>query len=140
VPRNSKLERERELADNACLLRWWNAWHREQLEQALDGMHGDIMRGLMAQLKDLRSARALVDFISARDWSRVDANTRMIALHEINNAIAKLRESQGAPFVDDPLPGQPDNAFRIIKNLFNSFPSRAGERAAASGKSEIVES
>jgi len=76
----------------------------------------------MAQLKDLHSARALVDFISARDWSRVDANTRMIALHEINRAIAALRSKSGLPFVDDLLPGQPDNAYRIIKNLFNSFP------------------
>jgi hypothetical protein len=118
----SQSKKDKKLADDARLMRWWSAWHREQLEQALDGMHGDIMRGLMAQLKDLHSARALVDFISARDWSRVDANTRMIALHEINRAIAALRSKSGLPFVDDLLPGQPDNAYRIIKNLFNSFP------------------
>lgn len=118
----SQSKKDKKLADDARLMRWWSAWHREQLEQALDGMHGDIMRGLMAQLKDLHSARALVDFISARDWSRVDANTRMIALHEINRAITALRSKSGLPFVDDPLPGQPDNAYRIIKNLFNSFP------------------
>ena len=118
----SQSKKDKKLADDARLMRWWSAWHREQLEQALDGMHGDIMRGLMAQLKDLHSARALVDFISARDWSRVDANTRMIALHAINRAIAALRSKSGLPFVDDLLPGQPDNAYRIIKNLFNSFP------------------
>jgi hypothetical protein len=120
--RRRKSEKDKKLADDARLMHWWAAWHREQLEQALDGMHGDIMRGLMAQLKDLRSARVLVDFISARDWSRIDANTRMVALHEINRAIAALRSKLGLPFVDDPLPGQPDNAFRIIKSLFNSFP------------------
>ena len=120
--RRPSTKEQKKLADDARLMRWWSAWHREQLEQALDGMHGDIMRGLMAQLKDLRSARVLVDFISAHDWSRVDANTRMIALHEINRAIAALRSKSGLPFVDDPLPGQPDNAFRIIKNLLNNFP------------------
>src|SRR5262249_53596943 len=98
--RNFKQERERELGGKQRLVRWWRAWHREQLEQALDGMHGDTMRGLMAQLKDLHSARALVDFISARDWSRIDANTRMIALHEISQAICRLRESQGLPALD----------------------------------------
>src|SRR5262245_65609165 len=104
--RRRQSERDKELRDNARLLRWWKAWHREQLEQALDGMHGDIMRGLMAQLKDLRSARELVEFISARDWSRVDANTRIVALHEINRAITKLRERMELTTIDDALPGQ----------------------------------
>jgi hypothetical protein len=121
--RNSK-EQNKKLADDARLLRWWKAWHREQLEQALDGMHGDIMRGLMAQLKNLRSARELVAFVSARDWSRVDADTRMTALHEINQAICRMREQNGLPFADDGVPGQPDNAYRIIKSLFNSFPQQ----------------
>jgi hypothetical protein len=61
-----KSAKDKKLADDARLMRWWKAWHREQLEQALDGMHGDIMRGLMAQLKDLRSARALVDLCSSQ--------------------------------------------------------------------------
>src|SRR6516165_5331643 len=122
--KRQRTAQEKKLADDARLMRWWSTWHREQLEQALDGMHGDIMRGLMAQLENLHSARALVDFISARDWSRVDANTRMIALHEINRAIAALRSKSGLPFIDDPLPGQPDNAYRIIKKLFESFPSQ----------------
>src|SRR5262249_51095822 len=119
-------KQKKKLADDARLMRWWSAWHREQLEQALDGMHGDIMRGLMAQLKDLRSARALVDFISARDWSRVDANTRMIALHEISRAIDALQSKLGLESPNDPLPGQPDNAYRIIKKLFDSFPHQRG--------------
>jgi len=134
IRRRPSTKEQKKLADDARLLRWWKAWHREQLEQALDGMHGDIMRGLMAQLKDLRSARALVDFISARDWSRVDANTRMIALHEISCAIAALRSKSGLPFVDDPLPGQPDNAFQIIKSLFNSFPQSRGSPSERSDK------
>jgi hypothetical protein len=132
--RRRSTKEQKKLADDARLMRWWSAWHREQLEQALDGMHGDIMRGLLAQLKDLHSARALVDFISARDWSRVDANTRAIALHEISRAIAVLRSKSGLPFVDDPLPGQPDNAFRIIKNLLNSFPQSRESSSERSDK------
>jgi len=134
MARSKSAKEQKKLADNARLLRWWKAWHREQLEQALDGMHGDIMRGLMAQLKDLRSARELVDFISARNWSRVDANTRMIALHEINCAIVALRSKSGLEPISDPLPDQPDNAFRIIRNLFTSFPQPRGSLSERSDK------
>jgi len=94
---------------------------------------------MMAQLKDLKSARELVNAIAAEDWSTVDADTRLIMLHELNVAICKLREKHNQEPIDDPLPGQPDNAFRIIKNLFNSFPPRVGERAEAIGKSETWE-
>jgi hypothetical protein len=85
-----------------------------------------VLERLMGELKDLQSARALVDFISAQDWSAVDADTRLIALHEINTAITKLRERTGLDPISDPLPGQPENAFRIIRKLMTSFPPTAG--------------
>src|SRR5262245_22903270 len=121
---------QKKLDDDQRLLRAWRKWHREQLETALDGVAGDIMRGLMAQLKDLRSARQLVNFMAARDWSRIDANTRMVALHEINVAITALRKclDERTP-IDDPLPGQPASAFQIIKSIMTSFPPNAGKRA-----------
>jgi hypothetical protein len=99
------------------------------LEQALDGMHGDIMRSLMAQLKDLRSARELVEFIGARDWSHIDADTRIVALHEINRAITKLRERMKLTPIDDALPGQPLRAFQLVRAIIDpkSFPQSAGE-------------
>jgi hypothetical protein len=83
------------LADRAHLLRAWRRWHVEQLEEALADVHADVMSRLMAQLKDLHSARELVDFIAAQDWSVVDTDTRFTALHEINIAITKLRERNG---------------------------------------------
>jgi len=53
--------------------------------------------------------------------------------HSIPSALAPLGITAGTPH--DPLPGQPDNAFRIIKNLFTSFPPGAeGKRAEAIGK------
>ena len=69
------------------------ARHRAELEQALAEIHSDVMKRLMAQLEDLRSARALVDFIAAQDWESVDADTRAIALFEINRGITALRDS-----------------------------------------------
>jgi hypothetical protein len=120
---------EKELADREKLTRAWRKWHREQLEVALDGMHGDVMHRLMDGLKELRSARELVDFIAARDWSRIDANTRLVALHEINRAITELREHMGLDPIDDALPGEPLRAFQLIKAIIDprSFPQSAGE-------------
>jgi hypothetical protein len=82
----------------------------------------------MAQLKDLHSARELVDFIAAQNWNAVDAETRQAALHEIGIAICQLRERAGLEPFDDGLPDEPDNAFRRIKSIL-SFPSHNGVAA-----------
>jgi len=87
-------------------------------------MHSDVMRRLMDELKELRSARELVDFIAAIDWSRIDANTRLFALHEINRAITKLRERMGLDPIDDAMPGEPMRAFQLIRKIINSAVSR----------------
>jgi len=112
-----KSEKDKKLADDARLLRAWRKWHGEQLEKALASMLGAVLARLMEELKDLRSARELVDFLAAQDWSAVDANTRF----------TKLRQHENLTSIDDPLPGQPENAFRIVKRIFESFPSHAGK-------------
>jgi len=124
-----KSAKEKELADREKLTRAWRKWHREQLEVALDGMHGDVMRRLMDELKELRSARELVNFIAARNWSRIDANTRLVALHEINRAVVKLREHMGLDSIEDALPGEPLRAFQLSRTIIDpkSFPQSAGE-------------
>jgi|SRR5215831_10243927 len=132
--RNSKQERERELADRARLTRAWRAWHFEQLEEALVGLHGGVLERLMAQLKELRTARELVNFISAQDWSVVDDDTRAIVLHQINRAITVLRERQGLPPIDDALPGEPLTAFQIIRGIITQVSHTVGRPAGASGK------
>jgi hypothetical protein len=117
-----KSEKDQKLQDDQRLLKAWHKWHAEQLAETLIGVHRDVFERLMVELKDLRSARELVDFIAAQDWSQVSADDRSIALHEVDSAIMKLRERNGLPSIDDPLPGQPDIAYRIIKILFESFP------------------
>jgi hypothetical protein len=129
-----KSEKDKKLVDDARLSRWWRAWHAEQLAEALTGLHRDVMTRLMAHLKQLRSARELVELIDAQDWSAVDANTRLIALHEINTAVVRLRESQKRDPIDDALPGQPPNAFQVIRKIVNQFPAHAGRPAGVSGK------
>jgi hypothetical protein len=115
-----KAKRDKKLADDARLLRAWKQYHREQLGAALHGMHADVMGRLMAELKSLCSARELVAAIEAMDWSVVDAETRMTALHEINSAITALRvRADPLTPISDPLPGQPLNAFKLIKRIIN---------------------
>ena len=122
-----KSEKDKELADNARLLRAWRHWHREQLEKALNGLHAGVMVRLMAELKNLHSARQLVAFTAAQDWNAIDADTRLVALHEINAAITALRERLDQEPIDDALPGEPLRAFQLIRRvLSNQFPAPAG--------------
>src|SRR5262249_6878422 len=116
-PRHTK-EQEKQV-------RAWEAWHRELLEEALAGVHRDVFERLMERLKSLGEARALVDAIAREDWSAVDAEQRAIALFEIDRAIVQLREKRGLGPIDDPLPGQPDNAFRHQGNV-REFPAICG--------------
>ena len=127
APRKS--ENEKELADRERLTRMWRRYHAEQLEQALAGIHSDVMKRLVAQLEDLRSARALVDFIAAQDWESVDADTRAIALFEINRAITALRERQKLPPINDALPGEPLTAFQIIREIITKVSPPLREKA-----------
>ena len=124
--RNSKQERERERTDDARLLRWWKAWHREQRDLVLAGPHARTLTELFRAFSVIESVRPtqLVGFINAIDWSAIDYQTRLTVLHELNTAITKFRESQGLPPIDDPLPGAPPNAFQVINRIVNQFPAR----------------
>ena len=123
------------LANRAHLLRAWRRWHVEQLEEALADVHADVMSRLMAQLEELRSARALVDFIAAQDWESVDADMRAIALFEINRAITALRERQKLPPIYDALPGEPLTAFQIIREIITKVSPPSREKANPKGMS-----
>jgi hypothetical protein len=120
---------EQKSVDDQRLLRAWKNWHAEQLKEALAGVHRDVLGRVMAQLKDLRSARELVDALLAEDWSVVSADVRLIVLHEINCAITKLRErANPVEPIDDAINNEPLNAFQIIRAMINKFPAQVGKR------------
>jgi hypothetical protein len=125
--RHRRTAQEQKLADDTYLLRAWKKFHRDELAEALVGLHRDVMTRLMTHLEQLRSARELVAFIAAQDWDAIDANTRLIALHEINKAICTLREKQGLPAIDDALPEEPLRAYQIIHGIISKFPALSGE-------------
>jgi hypothetical protein len=125
--RRSKTAEQKQLAENAYLLRSWRQWHAELLGEARGGPHGSTIAELMLRLDqlELNSAAALLDFMQRVDWNQISYDVRLTALHQINNAICRLRERHGlAPF-DDGVPGQPDNVFRRIKQMLFAAPPGA---------------
>jgi hypothetical protein len=125
--------KEKELADNAYLLRAWKKYRAEELSEALAGVHRDVMTRLMAYLEKLHSARELVEFIESINWGAIGTRTRATALHETSQAICRLRESQNLPPFDDPLWDAPLNAFLRIRERINQFPAPLQERPTRRG-------
>jgi hypothetical protein len=136
VMKRRRTAQEQKLADDARLVRAWKKFHAEEKAAVLAGPYSATLVELFRMFSAIEhvTPAQLVGFIGAIDWSAIDYQTRLTVMHEVNAMIAKFREKRGLEPINDPLPGQPDNAFRIIKNLFNSFPPCAGERAEAIGK------
>jgi hypothetical protein len=84
------------------------------------------------------SASALIALLRDFDWSEMDAGVRLVVLHEINEAITRLRERAGLAPIDDALPGQRLNAFlRIREHLFpQKAESAAGRDFPANRETE----
>jgi hypothetical protein len=123
--RHRSKEQERELAERNHLLRAWKKFHREELDAALAGPHGPMLERLVFMLKGLapNSAPLLLAYIRGIDWSAIDYATRLIVLHETNVAITRMRERNGMDPIDDGVPGERDNVFRIIRHVITSSRS-----------------
>jgi hypothetical protein len=122
-----KLTKDGKLAEGQKLSRAYKQWQREQLNEALAGAHGAVIVELMNVLDrlELNSAAALLDAVQRTAWNEISYDVRFTVLHQINETIARLRERNNMPVIDDPLPGQPDNVFRRIKRiLFPPSPAR----------------
>jgi len=122
----SKREKEKELVDREKLLRAWKKFHREELETVLAGPHGAVLAELFRMFKNLALVQPsqLIGFTRSIDWRSIDYATRLVVLHEINNAITAFRVKHDLEPIDDNLPGQPDTPFRTIKAILS--PSNEG--------------
>jgi hypothetical protein len=123
VRRSQSEKKDKKLADDARLLRWWKAWHREQREAVLAGPHGAVLGELFRMLENLQHVQPsqLIGLVRAIDWAVIDTDTKLTTLHELNAAITKFREKRGLEPIDDALPGEPDTPFRTIKAIL--FPA-----------------
>ena len=121
MTRRPAAQAEKELRDNARLLRWWKAWHREQREAVLAGPHGAVLGELLRMVKNLQHVQPaqLIGFARSIDWAVIDANTKLITLHEFNAAITRFRDKRGLEPIDDTVEAEPP--FRTLKAIL--FPS-----------------
>jgi hypothetical protein len=115
-------KQEKKLADDARLLRWWKAWHREQREAVLSGPHGAVLSELFRMVKNLQHVQPaqLIGLARSIDWAGIDVDTKLTVLHEFNTAITRLRERHNMEPIDDTVEGEPP--FRTLKAIL--FPAR----------------
>jgi hypothetical protein len=133
MKRRRSEKEQKKLADDARLLRWWKAWHREQRDEALTKYpnFAELFR-MFANLQHVAPAQ-LVGYVRTIDWVAIDYNTRLIVLHEANTAITRYREKCGHQEdpIDDALPGEPLRAFQLIRKIITEFPAPRESRRPA---------
>jgi len=61
----------------------------------------------------------------------IDYPTKLTVLHEINNRITALRVKRDLEPIDDPLPGELEGPFRLIKVILFPPPQEGANRGAA---------
>jgi hypothetical protein len=104
------------------MLRRWRKYHQQQLDEALAGPHGMIVVQVVEFLKTMTpaSANALLTLMRSQSWAGVDATTKFILLHTINDAITDMRATNNMPPIDDALPHERATAFLIIRELLGA--------------------
>ena len=130
--RRRRSEKEqKKLADDARLLRWWAAWHREQRDEAL-AKYPDLAElfRMLANLQHIAPAQ-LVGFAQSIAWVEIDYTTKLTVVHEINDAITAFRVKRDLEPIDDPLPGEPEGPYRLIKAILFPPPLEGAHRGAA---------
>ena len=127
---HSKTKKEKELADNARLLRAWKKFHREQREAVLAGPHGAVLSELFRMFANIQhvTPAQLIGFVQSINWADVNYAVRLTVLHEINNAITAFRVERELEPIDDSLPNEPESPFRLIKAIL--FPPNGAPTGA----------
>ena len=116
-------KKDKKLADNERLLRWWKKFHREERDAVLVGPHGAALVELFRMFKNLQHMQPaqLIGFARSIDWVAIDTNTKLVTLHEFNAAVTRLREKHNMEPIDDTVSDEPP--FRTFKAIL--FPERA---------------
>jgi hypothetical protein len=110
---------EKALAERDSLFSYWKLWRRERLGALLASPHGAAARKLVDFLQTLTLAdeMRLVEHVRTNSWADTDANVRFDVLWLIDSKLIALRERVKLPPFADPLPGEPDSTFLILREL-----------------------
>ena len=119
APPAALLEKRRE---QSALSKAYHTARAQWFERVLDCPEGPRVRAMVAWVKTLgpNDADELVEVVAGEDWLlAAPQEVRFAALQLIGEEICRIRREAGLPEFDDPLPGEPDNAFLIIRRLLN---------------------
>jgi len=98
-------------------------YRREEARRAAEALASPLGKRLACLLAEfdrltINDADVMIACIEGQDWLlRADENFRRLALRLIDKRIGRIRRDAGLIELDDPLPGEPDSAFFIIKRL-----------------------
>ena len=102
---------------NASIDDVWELWTTKDGIESWWGPDGFAVKTIMDLLINLKTtpASVLIERVQQIDWRSVSYDSRLVVLHQVNESITNFRVSVGLSPIDDPLPGQAENAFRLIK-------------------------
>lgn len=111
---------EKDLLDEAQLLKLYRRERKKQLQALLDGPFGPDVRGLLSFMRTmtLSSAPGLIALVRKAIWIKaLPEDHKYILLRLVSQGIARVREKNGLSPFDDPLPDQPDKAFQTVQKI-----------------------
>jgi len=106
--------------DRIKLARYYKAATEQAINHALDCPEGPRLIAMLDWMKTLGpdDAEEMISVVACQDWLlEASPELRRLALHLIDDQICRIRKAVGLRELDDPLPGEPDNVFQIIRDI-----------------------
>ena len=116
----TKSAKDKRLEERGRLAAHYRREEARRTAEALASPLGKRLASLLAEFDRLTidDADVMIARLKAQDWlPQADEDFRRIALRLIDKRIGRIRRDAGLIELDDPLPGEPDSAFFIIKRL-----------------------
>lgn len=114
---------QKELHERKYLFHEWQQWHLKRKQVLLEGPFGEAAQelGLFLERMTTADAAALIEQVKSGPWCTADSDIRFLVLGMISHAIIYLRECEGLPPFDDPIPWSDDepDVFMIIKGILS---------------------
>ncbi len=112
------------LNERDLLMRLWKRWRQDLLTTALQNKHQDDIQKLIdfLQTLTLQDEGRLVKVVRLGQWQTAHKDIRFLVLRLIDAKLIALREKAELDPFDDPLPGQPLDAFLTLRNELRGSP------------------
>jgi hypothetical protein len=117
-----QLKRAKKLIEKDLLFEMWQRFHNARKIELMQGEWCVPAGELVAFLESMtiNDADALIELLDRQPWRNADEDTRFLVQSIVGHAIIFLREREGLPPFDDPIPFTDDdepNASMIIREM-----------------------